>query len=111
MDNALIKTLDKMAVQEKWIRKARHKGEIIKKKPTKKGNILLVIKKPMYDINVVVPKNREKEFELAQNLKVGDSISVIGEKKVNLVICDRLKRIKDAERGEQTKISQFVFTI
>lgn len=106
MDNTLIKTLDKMATQEKWIRKARHKGAIIKKKLTKKKNVLLVIKKPEYNINVVVTKNRKKEFELAESLKVGDNISVVGEKKVNLVICDRLKKI-NIESEKQTQISKY----
>lgn len=108
MDDRLIKTLEKMTTQEKWVRKARHKGEVIKKKLTKKGNILFVIKKPLYDVNVVVTKNRKKEFELAQSLKVGDVISIIGEKKVNLVICDRLKKInEDVDDKKQSKLSSF----
>lgn len=104
MTTKLIETLERMKAEEKWKRKARHSGEIIKKNITGKGNIFFVIKKPKYDVNAVVPKHRRKEFELAKGLKLGDRVSIIGEEKINLVICDRIKKISKNIGGKQTKL-------
>ena len=45
------------------------------------------------EYDVVVPKHRKKEFELAGKINEGDSVKTIGDKNIGIVFCDRLERL------------------
>lgn len=92
-NDTLLKILEKEVEKEKWRMKFRKKGTIINKRLTKKGSIMLTIKSKAEEYDIVVPKHRRKEFETAKNLGKDDCVSVIGDKKIGVVFCERIKII------------------
>ena len=64
-----------------------------KKKITRKGSFMLTVRTSKSAYDVVVPKHRKKEFELAGKIIEGDSIKTIGDKNIGVVFCDRLENL------------------
>jgi DNA polymerase II small subunit/DNA polymerase delta subunit B len=104
-DDTLLKIIEKEVVKERWKNKFRIKGEVTNKRTTKKGSFMIAIKTAKSEYDVVIPKYKKIQFELAKNINDGDSISIVGDKKINVVFCDRIKILKKGlPKGEQTKL-------
>lgn len=98
--NLLFEVFDELRAEEKWRNKARLKGITIDKKITKNGHLMLTIKKRKYDQTVIVIKQKEKLFNKANNLKIGDQVYIVGERKLDVVFCDVLKILDGKEQTE-----------
>lgn len=104
-DDTLLRILEKEVEKEKWSKKARIKGTVINKRFTRKGSIMLTIRAKKYEYDIVVPKHREIEFEVAQHIKEKDFVSIIGEKAINVVFCERIELLnKDSSKQKQMKL-------
>ena len=104
-DNTLIKLLERETLIEKWKKKPRIKGEVIRKKITKKGSFMFTIKTTKLDYDIVVPKHRKNEFELAKNIHKGDFIKVTGERNMDVIFCDRIQKLsKNVLKEKQIKL-------
>ena len=54
------------------------------------------------EYGVVVPKYKITEFELAKDINVGDPVKVVGDKKIDVVFCDRIQKLeKGIAEGKQ----------
>ena len=101
-DDRLIRLLEKETEKEKWRKKLIIKGVVTKKKITKKGSFMFTVRTSKSEYDVVVPKHRKKEFELAEKISGGDSIKATGDKSIGVVFCDRLERLcKPAKYDEK----------
>jgi len=104
-DDTLLKILEKEVEKEKWKKKARIKGIVVNKRFTKKGSIMLTIRARKLEYDVVVPQHRKEEFEVAQNIREKDFVSIIGEKAINVIFCERIKLLnKDFSKQKQMKL-------
>ena len=57
------------------------------------------------EYGVVVPKHRKLEFEVAKSINEGDSINVAGDRKIDVIFCDRIQKLdKGVPKGKQTKL-------
>ena len=101
-DDRLVKFLKKEVLIEKWKKKFRAAGEIIKKRATRKGSMLFTIKTKKAEYDVVVPKHRKEEFELAKDIKEGIRVKIIGEKQASgIIFCDRIAKISRNSLNEK----------
>ena len=82
----------------------RVKGKIIKKGKTKKGSIKLIIQKDDDKYNFVVIKTHKENFALAEKLKVGSFVSVVGINKFRAIICTQLKQLHKMDESRQTAL-------
>lgn len=110
IDTTLINRLTVLANKEKKIkeykRRLRIKGRITTKGTTKKGNIILKIKKDNNEYKFTVLKSHKERFALAEKLNLGRSISIEGIPKLGMIICTRLKLLeKGIQEGKQTKLA------
>lgn len=104
-DDRLLKILEKEVLKEKWKKKVRITGTIIKKRTTKKGSLMLTVKTRKSEYEIVVPQYKKELFELAKSINDGDIIKVIGDKQVGgIVFCDVIKKL-DKDIEEQMKLS------
>ena len=106
IDRTLINTLSKLASQEKKVKafksRVRVKGKLIKKGKTKKGNIKLIVQKDDDKYNFIVIKTHKENFTLAEQLKVGSFVSVVGISKFRAIICTQLKQLHKMDESRQT---------
>ncbi len=93
-DDTLIKILEKEVLIERWKKKFKISGKVIRKRITKKGSFLFTLKTRKSEYDVVVPQYKKEEFELAKNINEEDIIKIIGERQIGGVIfCDRIKKL------------------
>ncbi len=105
-DDRLLKILEKEVLKEKWKKKARIIGVVQRKRVTKKESFLFNVKTLKSEYDIVVPQYKKEEFEIASNIKEGDTIKVIGDKQVSgIIFCDRIKRIGKNDKEKQMKIN------
>lgn len=95
-DDRLLRILDEEVAKERLRKHAKIKGIVKDKKLTKNNNLILIIKKGKYEHAVLVNKNRNNLFEIAEKLKVNDEVYATGDKGVNVVFCNNLELIKKA---------------
>jgi len=101
-DPTLINILKKEVEREKWINKLRIKGVVIKKRITRKGSFMFTVKTRKSEYDIVVPKFRKKEFEIAESINEGDSIKATGDKSIGVIFCDRIEKLgKPVELNEK----------
>lgn len=110
IDTTLIDRLTVLANKEKKLkeykRRLRIKGKITGKGITKKGNILLKVKKEENECKFTVLKSHKERFALAEKLTPGKSVSIEGVSKFRMIICTRLKALeKGIQEGKQTKLT------
>lgn len=104
-DDTLINILKEEVIKERWKNKFRIKGIVVNKRMTKKESFMFTIKTPKSEYDVVVPKYRKLEFEIANNIDKGDSIKITGDKKINVIFCDRIQKLdKGISKGKQMKL-------
>lgn len=104
-DDRLIKVLEKEALKERWQKKLRITGEVIRKKITKKGSFMLTIKTRKYEYSVVIPKHRKNEYNMAKNTSEGEFVKVTGEKNIDIIFCDRIQKLnKYIQTEKQMKL-------
>ena len=109
IDTTLIDRLTVLANKEKKIqefkRRLRIKGKITTKGTTKKGNIIITIKKNEDDFKFTVLKSHKESFALAERLSIGKSVSAHGIPKFRMIICTRLKVLdKGIDESKQRKL-------
>ena len=106
IDRTLLNTISELARKEKkakeFKRRVRVKGKLIKKGKTKKGSIKLIIQKDDDKYNFVVVKTHKENFALAEQLKVGSFVSVVGISKFRAIICTQLKQLHKMDESKQT---------
>lgn len=109
IDTTLINTLKTLAQKEKKIKgfksRIRIKGKLIKKGKTKKGSIKLIIQKDKDKYNFIVIKTHKKNFALAEKLKEGSFISIVGISRFRAIICTQLKQLPKMDESKQTLLS------
>ena len=105
-DDTLIKTLQKEVLIERWKKKFRISGKVIRKKITKKGSFLFTLKTRKSEYDVVVSQLRKEEFETAKTIDKGDMIKIIGEKQASgIIFCDRIRKLgKHSSNEKQIKL-------
>lgn len=111
IDTTLIDRLTVLANKEKKIkeykRRLRVKGKVAAKGTTKKGNIVLNIKKDENEYKFTVLKSHKERFATAEKLKVNNSVAIEGIPKLRMIICTRLKQLeKGIQEGKQTKLQE-----
>lgn len=108
INKTLINALSELALKEKKIkefkRRIRVKGKIITKGKTKKGSIKLIIKKGEDKYNFVVVRAHKEKYALAEKLKVGSFVSVVGISRFRAIICTQLKQIKRIDESRQATL-------
>lgn len=106
-DDRLLKILEKEVLKEKWKKKAKISGMVMKKRISKKGSFVLTLKTKNSEYDIVVPEHRKEEFEIAKDINEGDMIKVIGDKQISgLIFCDRIKKLSKSSFDEkQVKLS------
>jgi len=108
IDRTLINTLSKLARQEKKLKsfksRVRVKGKLIKKGKTQKGSIKLIIENDDDKYNFIVIKTHKDNYALAEKLKVGSFVSVVGINKFRVIICAQLKQLPKMDESKQTKL-------
>ena len=106
IDRTLINKISKLALQEKKIKefksRTRVKGKIMKKGKTKKGSIKLIVQEGEGEYNFVVVKTHKENYALAEKLKVGSFVSVVGISKFRAIICTQLKQLHKIDDSRQT---------
>lgn len=81
-------------LKEKWKKKIKISGLVIKKRITKKGSFALTVKTKKSEYELIVPQHRVEEFELANGISEGDVIKAIGDKQASgIIFCDRIKKL------------------
>ena len=110
IDTTLIDRLTVLANKEKKIkeykRRLRVKGKVVEKGTTKKGNILLKIKKDDNEYKFTVLNSHKDRFTLAEKLKMNNSVSMEGIPKFKIIIYTRLKVLeKGIQEGKQTQLN------
>jgi len=101
-NDKLLRILEKEVEKERWKKKLRVAGKVISKKLTKKGSFMFRVKTKRTEYDIVVPRHRKKEFELARDINEGDAVKVTGEKNINVVFCDRIENVhKPIKYNEQ----------
>ena len=96
-DDRLLRILDEEVAKEKLRKRAKVTGIVKEKKRTKNNNLILIIQKSKYETAVLVNKNREELFNLAQKLSINDEVYCRGDKGVNVVFADKLELVKKAD--------------
>lgn len=108
IDTTLIDKLKVFAAKEKKIneykRRIRVKGQVIGKKESKKGNILLKIRNDDEEIDFTVINTHKERYSLAEKVGIGKNVSIEGIPKFRMIICTRLKEI---EGGKQSRLDYF----
>jgi len=93
-DDRLIKLLEKEVLKERWKKKVKLSGSVIKKRITKKGSIVFTLTTKKSEWEVVVPQHRKEEFKTAKTVNEDDIIKIIGDKQISgLIFCDRIKKL------------------
>lgn len=107
-DDRLIKALEREVLKEKWKKKIRLAGIVVKKRVSKKGSFVFTLKTKKSEYEIVVPEHRKEEFELAKNINEGDMIKVIGDRQASgIIFCERVKKISKSSFDEkQVKLIQ-----
>ena len=101
-DDRLIKILEKEVLKEKWKKKLKITGIVLKKRGSKKGSFIFTVKTKKSEYGLVVPEHRKEEFELAKGINEGDTIKAIGDRQVSgIVFCDRIKRLNENDFQEK----------
>ncbi len=104
-DDTLIKILEKQVIKERWKNKFRMRGKVIDKKITRKGGYMFTVETAKSEYGAIVPKHRKIGFELAKNINVGDLIKVVGDRKIDVIFCDRIQKLdKGILKGKQMKL-------
>ena len=98
MDTRLLKILEEEVAKEKYMKKARVKGIVTDKKISKNNNIILIVNKPEYEESVLINKNKEVLFKIAESIGIGDLIYFEGERKVNIIFGDKLEIVSKNEK-------------
>ncbi|MDP2907023.1 MAG: hypothetical protein Q8O03_03720 [Nanoarchaeota archaeon] len=110
IDKTLINKLESMAAKEKktepYKRKARMRGIVEEKSFTKKGNILLKIRKEDGELCFTVLKSHKERFATAESLALGRPVYAEGIKRFRGVICTKLKPLlKESDGSRQTTLA------
>lgn len=101
-DDRLLKILEKEVLKEKWKKKIKISGVVIKKRTTKKGSFAFTLKTTKSEYDIVIPQHREEEFELAKSINEGDLIKAIGDKQISgIIFCDRIKKLNKGNFDER----------
>ncbi|MBI2647377.1 hypothetical protein HYW99_02780 [Candidatus Woesearchaeota archaeon] len=101
-DDRLLRLLEKEVLREKWKKKLKIAGIVIKKRISKKGSFILTIKTRKSEYDIVVPEHKKDEFELAKCINEGDIIKVIGDKQIGgIIFCDRIERLSKNSFNEK----------
>ena len=105
-DNRLMKILEKEVMKERWKKKLRVIGVVLKKKATRKGSYMINIKTKKSQYDVVIPQYKAEEFQIAKDINEGDIIKIIGDKQVGgIVFCDKIEKItKEKYNDKKLKI-------
>lgn len=109
IDETLIHKLESMAAKEKkfepYKRKARMKGVLTEKSSTKKGNILLRVRKDGDETCFTVLKSHKESFAAAERLIIGSPVYAEGIRMFRGIICTKLKPLlKEDDSSRQTKL-------
>ena len=101
-DDRLIKLLEKEVLKEKWKKKIRVTGIVIKKRISKKGSFVLTVKTKKSEYDIVVPEHKKEEFEMAEDVNEGDIVKAIGDKQISgLIFCDRIRKLSKSSLDEK----------
>ena len=101
-DDRLIKILEKEVLKERWKKKAKIAGVVIKKRASKKGSFVFTVQTKKSEYDIVVPAHRKKEFELAKNINESDTIKTIGEKQAGgIIFCERIEKLSKSSLDEK----------
>lgn len=93
-DDRLLKILEEEVLKEKWKKKIRITGTVTEKKITKRGSFMFAIKTERNEYDIIIPKYKTDEFELASGISKGDVIKVIGDRQISgLVFCDVIQML------------------
>lgn len=92
MANALHQVLNQMLKQERWRKKPRIKGILVKISKTKSGSIKLTLKKKDEYVVYVLKRNKNLH-EKALAAKEGDVISAAGRYWLGKMICEKLDNL------------------
>lgn len=92
-----------MAAIERWKKKAKIKGKLVKKSFTKNDNILLSIQRKKSVAKVLVNKNFQDLFNIANNLKLYENIYIEGKKELGIIYCDKIENL-DVRLIRQTRL-------
>lgn len=113
IDTRLITALKTLAEKEKKIKeykkRLRIKGRVGTLHPTKRGNVMLTVKKDKEDYAFTILKSHKERFALANRLHEGNSISIEGITKRRYTICTRLKILeKGLPAGKQSNLEKYL---
>ena len=106
-DDRLIKLLEKEVLRERWKKKFRITGTIIKKRTSKKGSFIFTVKTIKSEYDIVVPQHKKDEFESSKHIKEGDTIKAIGDMQAGgIIFCDNIKKLnKDPIRNQMKLVN------
>ena len=98
MPNALHQVLNQMLKHERWRKKPRVKGILLKKTKTKSGSLKLMLRKrgkktEENEFAVYVLKKNINLYEKAESAKNGDVISIAGRYWLGKLICEKLDNL------------------
>ena len=106
MDPPLWALARELARKEKQIkefkRRMRFQGTLIEKAVTKKGNLLLKLRKGEETATFLILQSHKERYALAQQLLLGAALSAAGIPRFRALICTQLKRIKAVDESRQT---------
>lgn len=101
-DDRLLKLLEKEVLKEKWKKKARIVGLVIRKRASKKGSFVFTVQTKKSEYDIVVPEHRMQEFEIAANINEGDVIKAIGDRQASgIIFCERIKKLSKSSFDER----------
>lgn len=101
-DDRLIRILEKEVLKEKWKKKIKVTGIVIKKRVSKKGSIIFTVKTKKSEYDIVVPEHRKEEFEIAASINEGDIIKAIGDRQASgIIFCERVKIMSKSSFDEK----------
>ena len=89
MDKTLINVVNKMAAQERWRKKPKVKGTLLKKTKTKSDSYKLLIK-ARDEHTVYVLKNNKNLYEIAERAKKGDLLSTACRVWLGKYFCEKI---------------------
>lgn len=112
IDTTLLDKIKILADKERKIkeykRRFRIKGKVVAMGMTKNGNISLTILKDEDTHKFTVLKSHKERYALAENLKIGKSVSAEGIPKFRMIICTRLKIIENGiDKNKQANLMNF----
>lgn len=90
MPSQLHQILSKMLKQERWRKKPKLKGMLLKKEKNKKGNIKLTLKIKGSEAMIYILKRNKNLFAKAERAKEGDLLYIVGRKWLAYYFCEKL---------------------